>query len=145
MIGSIYGLIVTYPPFRVCVLEQGMSTQYEGIDCEIFGRSAYTWVVGLISAGFTTVLFCFQMHMILTGETTLEFFTRTLTNGPVIPKEQYDRGIRANFSEHFGGCSGWDVAWFMFLPLLPVSPSGDGVTVDVQSSQAGSVSTALVK
>eukprot|EP00658_Telonema_sp_P-2_P032528 TRINITY_DN24067_c0_g1_i2.p1 TRINITY_DN24067_c0_g1~~TRINITY_DN24067_c0_g1_i2.p1 ORF type:complete len:325 (-),score=41.56 TRINITY_DN24067_c0_g1_i2:125-1099(-) len=101
VVGSIYGLLFTYHPFRACFLEPVVSQMNEDM-CAKFGRSGLTWAVGLMCAGFTTLLFSFQLHMCLSSDTTVEFLGSALAPRAVVPRERYDRGAIKNWEEMFG-------------------------------------------
>ena len=72
------------------------------------------------------ILFAFQLHMILTNDTTIEYFGEVLATSPGVPRERVDNGPRQNWIQHFGDPSLLGVIRAFALPVA-APPLGNGL------------------
>jgi len=129
-VGGLYGLIVTYYAFRQCNV-----TETPADFCGAMGRTKYTYLVGMVCSIPITMLFAFQLHMVLTNDTTVEYFTEVLATSAVLPRERTDFGPHQNWIEHFGDATLLGVCRNLLLPCgLP--PLGDGISFQPERSPA---------
>lgn len=124
MVGSLYGIAVTYYAFRQCVLAETLADF-----CEEYGRTRYTYMVGVVCSIPTCLLFTFQLHMILTNDTTVEYFGDILKSSKGLPRDNFDHGPRQNWLDHFGDASVLGVMRALLLPVA-MPPLGDGIQFD---------------
>ena len=112
--GCLYGATVSWPPFRLCIV-QGMM---RGVDtlassdiarCVAMGKMSFIFLPAACLLLFMCALGGWHLLLVLSNQTTIEVWQQRL--GPLLsardapPAVSYDRGVLNNMREVFWPCA----------------------------------------